>query len=351
MNNSNQIEERSISPNESILNALKKMDLINKKLLLVIDQDRFIGLLSIGDIQRAIIANIDFLHSVKAILRSDIKVANISEKRSKIKKDMLEFRIECMPILDDDNNLVEVLFWEDIFGNEYKRKIEKLTLPVVIMAGGKGTRLKPITNIIPKALIPIGEKTIIEDIMDKFTGVGCRNFYISVNYKAEMIKHYFATLKVNNYNIEYFQEDKPLGTAGSMYLIKDKINSTFFVSNCDIIIDQDYSEIYNYHKENQNDITIVAALKHYKIPYGIIKSGKNGHLIDMDEKPELIFKINSGLYILEPNVLNFIPAHEHLHITELINILKQKNGKIGVFPVSEKSWRDIGEWASYKELI
>jgi NDP-sugar pyrophosphorylase family protein len=162
-----------------------------------------------------------------------------------------------------------------------------------------------------------------------------------------MIKYYFKSLKNPNYHIDYFQEDTPLGTAGSMFLIKNKINSTFFVSNCDILIDQDLQELYDYHKKNENKITLVSALKHYKVPYGTLETGDQGILKELAEKPKLTFQINSGLYILEPDLLEEIPENSFYHITDLIENVKKKGDKIGVFPVSEGSWKDIGEWDEY----
>jgi len=256
-----------------------------------------------------------------------------------------------MPIISENKELVDVLFWEDLFKKESRKLRVNLDIPVVIMAGGKGTRLKPITNILPKPLIPLGEKTILEEIMDQFVEVGCCNFFMSVNYKAEMIKHYFNSLKNSVYNIEYFQETKPLGTAGSMYLLKDEINSTFFVSNCDIIIDQELSEIYNFHKKNKNLITIISVLKHYNIPYGTIETKKGGKLVSITEKPDLTFQINSGMYILEPELLDEIPKDSFFHITELIDKLIAQERNVGVFPISEGSWKDIGEWNEYLKNI
>jgi NDP-sugar pyrophosphorylase family protein len=219
------------------------------------------------------------------------------------------------------------------------------------MAGGKGSRLKPLTNIFPKPLLPINEKTIIENIMDRFVDIGCNNFFISVNYKSEIIKSYFKNLNNQNYIINYFEEDKPLGTAGSIFLIKNKINETCFVTNCDILIDQDLEEIYNYHIENKNLITIVSALKSYKIPYGTLQTKKDGILYKLDEKPEIIFQINTGMYILEPELLKLIPDNEFLHITDLISEIIKKNGRVGVFPISESAWQDIGNWKDYNNLL
>jgi NDP-sugar pyrophosphorylase family protein len=187
--------------------------------------------------------------------------------------------------------------------------------------------------------------------MDRFVGVGCNEFHISVNYKAQTIKDYFVNLNNAAYNIDYFEEDKPLGTAGSMFLIKDKIQTTFFVSNCDILIDQDLSEIYKYHKSNKNKITIVSAMKNYKIPYGTIETSEKGILKSMDEKPELIFQINTGMYILEPEMLDLIPNNEFFHITELIEKVRKSGENVGVFPIAENSWQDIGNWDDYKKIL
>ena len=172
-------------------------------------------------------------------------------------------RSEFMPVLDDAGKLVKVHFWEDFFENKSFLKQNTINLPVVIMAGGKTSRFKPISNIIPKPLIPVGEKTILENIMDKFEYAGCTEFFLSVNFKADIIKNYFDTI-ARKYCITYFIENMPLGTAGSLHLLKGKINTTFFVSNCDILIDQDLSELVKYHKDNNNEITLVAALKHIK---------------------------------------------------------------------------------------
>ena len=344
------IKDRIISKTAQLLKALKQMDKIDKKLLFVFDDDQFVNLLSVGDIQRAIIANKSLDTPVNEILRENTKLSSIHASIDEIREKMKEFRMECMPVLDEFGQLEEVYFWEDLFPLEQKRIERNLNIPVVIMAGGKGTRLKPLTNILPKPLIPIGEKTILENIMDRFMEAGCNDFHLSVNYKAETIKHYFSQLVENNYNISYIQEDKPLGTAGSLYLLKEKIKSTFFVSNCDILIEQDYAEIYDYHIQNKNDITIVAALKHYEIPYGTLETKDQGVLIELQEKPELTFKINSGMYILEPHVLNEIPENKQIDITDLIKIIQKQNGKVAVFPVSEKSWKDIGSWKEYNDF-
>jgi len=347
----NTIKERRIPINSTILQALKKMDAVNKKMLLVFDTDKFIGILSIGDIQKAIITNISLETCISKIMRKDFVYAKISDEKDTIFQLMQKLRIECMPVLNENNELISIYLWDDVFVTKKRNEGIQLNLPVIIMAGGQGTRLKPLTTILPKPLIPIGEKTIIEQIMDKFCDVGCNTFYLSVNYKAEMIKYYFSTLQNMPYNISYFQEDKPLGTIGSLSLLKGKLNSTFFVSNCDILVDQDIKAILDFHRDNKNEITIVAALKHYPIPYGIMETNEDGSLKSISEKPELTFKINTGLYILEPHLLNEIPEDKFYDITDQIMDIMKRKGKIGVFPVSEKSWVDIGSFADYFKTI
>jgi dTDP-glucose pyrophosphorylase len=340
------LKNRTIPYNASLLEAFKKMDALDKKLLIVLDENKFFGLLSAGDIQRAIIQNKPLETQVAEVLRKNIRIAKPEDSFETIRQMMFDFRMELCPVVNDQQEIVEIYFWEDVFQEKKPQPKKQFNLPVVIMAGGFGTRLKPITNVLPKPLIPIGEKTILEHIFQRFAKHGCNSFHISVNYKAELIEYYLKTQNLP-YQLTYFKEDKPMGTAGSLSLLKDKIKETFFVSNCDILIEQDYSEILDYHKSHKNDITIVAALKHYPIPYGTIETANNGQLVSLQEKPELTFKINSGMYILEPQVLNQIPENQFFHITHLIEKIHKNGGIVGVFPVSEKSWKDIGEWDEY----
>lgn len=342
-------EQISIKSHSTISSALKQMDNVGRKLLIVVDDNKkFVSLLSIGDIQRAIIQNKRLDGPVLDILRKEVKVAHVHESLEDIKTHMRLRRNEFMPVVDEHNIIQKVIFYEDLFIE--KQPVKQFNLPVVIMAGGKGTRLQPLTNVIPKPLIPLNKKTIIEDIMDRFLEYGSHNFYVSVNYKADMIRYYFETLNNPEYNITYFQEDKPLGTAGSLGLLKGQIQQTFFVSNCDILIDDDYSEMLKYHRENKNEITLIAAMKHLSIPYGTLKTTEDGILTAITEKPDLIFKINSGMYIIEPHLINEIPENDFFHITHLIEKVMHRKGKVGVFPVSEKSWRDIGNWHEYVNL-
>ena len=287
----------------SLIAAMKKMDEVRVKSLFVICDDRFEGMITIGDIQRAIINNISLTEPVSRIINRDKIYGFLSEGEDVIKEKMRKLRAEVMPILDDKGELVDVWYWNDLFKKVELIQREKINLPVVIMAGGKGTRLKPITNVIPKPLVPIGDKTILETILDQFEGIGCHKFYMSVNYKADMMKYYLGQLE-HKYDIEFFQEDKPLGTIGSVSLLKGKITTPFFVSNCDSINEQDYRDVYDYHVENHNDLTIVTMVKTFMIPYGVIETGEDGLMVSLSEKPELTYQVNTGVYILNPSCID-----------------------------------------------
>ncbi len=335
----------------TILSALKIMDASSTKLLIVLnDTDIFVGLISVGDIQRAILSGQPLDTEINKILRSDYIVAKPEDSKEEIKRIMLSIRAEFMPVVNAQREIVDVIFWEDIFEKAKPIPLDQFDLPVVIMAGGYGSRVRPLTNVFPKPLLPIGDKSMLEEIFSRFYSHGSKCFYISVNYKAELIEFYLSNQNLP-YSIEYFKEEKPLGTAGSLHLLKGKLNSTFFVSNCDILIEQDYAAILHYHREQKNEITLVSALKNIDIPYGTLNTGLNGTLVSLSEKPSFTFQINSGMYILEPSALNDIPENEFFHITHLIEKLMKENRKVGVFPVSEKSWMDMGTLDDYLKII
>lgn len=346
----NRIQNICIQWDATILSALKQMDASMKKLLIVLQGEKFYRLLSIGDIQRAIIKGVSMSEPVRDIVRDKNTVASTKDDLAQVKDYMRKRKTEFMPVVDEGGNVADVIFWEDLFEDKISEDREKIELPVVIMAGGKGTRLKPITNVIPKPLIPVGDKTILEEIMDQFESIGTKKFYMSVNYKADMMEYYLSQLD-HKYDIEFFMEDKPLGTIGSVALLKGKITTPFFVSNCDILIDQDYRDVYEYHQNNHNDITIVTAVKSFRIPYGVIETGEDGLMTGLKEKPEQTYMINTGVYILNPELIGEIPEGEFFHITHLMEKVKARGGRVGCFPVSENAWRDMGEWPEYLKMI
>jgi dTDP-glucose pyrophosphorylase len=339
----------SISSNASLKEAIDQMDLLNGKLLIVVNEHgNFVSIISIGDIQRYLIKHQNINAKVYQALRPNVRFASIHDKTEKVKEIMMEFRTEFMPVLNDSGQLEKVIFWEDLFENKQVAKKRNFSAPVVIMAGGKGERLKPITNIIPKPLVPLGERPIVQIIMDQFSKYGSKSFFLTVNYKAEMIQDYINQIE-RDYEVTYIKEDFPLGTAGSLSLLKGKLHETFFISNCDILIDQDYGEVLKWHKENRNEITSIAAIKNYNIPYGTLTMKEDGLLEDIQEKPDLTFYVNAGVYLMEPHLLNEIPENKLFHITTLMEQVKSRKGRVGVYPVSEGSWMDIGNWIEYNK--
>lgn len=344
------ISKQSISVEDSILKALRQMDSQRVKSLFVFYNNHFEGLLTIGDVQRAIIRGISISEPIGRILDKKKVYGYQDESKESIRKKMLSLRAEVMPILDNQGNIINIWFWDDIFNEQEPDIRPKIDLPVVIMAGGKGTRLKPITNVIPKPLVPIGDKTILEVIMDQFESIGCHKFYMSVNYKADIMKYYLSQLD-HKYDIEFFMEDKPLGTIGSVSLLKGKITTPFFVSNCDSINEQDYRDVWDYHLSNHNDMTIVTMVKSFKIPYGVIETGEDGLMTALKEKPEQTYQVNTGVYILNPELIEEIPHGEFFHITHLMEKVQARGGRVGCFPVSENSWKDMGEWPEYLKMI
>ena len=333
----------SIEKSKTLIDALELMDKSGHKLLIVSEDKKFHSLISIGDIQRAIVNGARLDSRLMSHLRENIIFARTNDDEQFIVHLMTKYRMDFCPVVNAKNELEKVIFWEDITREKPVFKNNKIDLPVVIMAGGKGTRLKPLTNIIPKPMVPFGDKSMINVIIERFMDNGCKDFYISGNYMFDLLKLHIKQLNLP-VNIDIVKEIKPTGTGGSLALFKNKIKKTFIVSNCDILINDEYHKFVEYHKEMGNDITIISSIKSYNIPYGTLVTTNKGLLKSVSEKPRINYQINTGFYILEPHVLDMVPEEKFIHITEIIDIIKNNDGRVGVFPVSEKSWRDIGEW-------
>ncbi|MCB1167900.1 MAG: NTP transferase domain-containing protein, partial [Leptospiraceae bacterium] len=240
-----------------------------------------------------------------------------------------------------------LIHWKD-FGAELDSPSMPRDCPVFILAGGKGTRMKPFTNILPKPLIPIGETPILEIIMHRFQKNGFNKFIISLNYRAEFVKLYFAE-SVEEYDLEFVQEEKFLGTGGSLHLIKNRFADTVIVSNCDVLLDIDFGDFLDYHKEQGNAATIVGVLRHVKIPYGVMEM-RDGALVSFREKPEFDFIINAGIYAVEPEILSQIQENVYSDMPDILEKAKQRGSKIGIYPVSS-DMVDIGHWDEYNKAV
>lgn len=333
-----------INEEATIIQAMAQLDEVAKKVLFVTKEGKLVASITDGDIRRWILKRGNLEARVNNIANYNPKYL-LQENKNKAKDFMKKYSIEALPILDNEHNIISIILWNDV---EVEKKAH-LKLPVIIMAGGLGTRLYPYTKILPKPLIPIGEIPIVEHIINRFNKYGIEQFYLIVNHKKNMIKAYFNEIE-KSYKIYYVDEDKPLGTGGGLSLLKGKIKSTFILSNCDILIEEDYEKIYFYHKKQKNLITMICSLKNIRIPYGVIEISDTGEIESMREKPELSFFTNTGMYIVEPRIIDELEDEKAIGFPDIIEKYKSKGEKIGVYPISEKSWMDMGQLDEMEEM-
>ncbi len=328
----------------TIVDAMSRIDENARGILFIVDeQERLIGSVTDGDIRRWIIKTGDLNATVENAMMTAPKYLHPDE-RYKARKLMKSKKINAIPVVDELYQIDDILLMDMEGDSDNETANKKLSgIPVVIMAGGKGTRLYPYTRILPKPLIPIGETPIIERVINCFERFGVNKFYITVNYKKGMIKSYFADLDTV-YDVVYVEETMPLGTGGSLKLIDEKFDMPIFVTNCDSLILADYADIYKFHKQSGNVITMISSVKNITVPYGVLHSKENGELTDMEEKPKLSYFVNTGMYVIDPETIDLIPGNTVFHMTNLVEAVMNNGGKVGVYPVSEDSFLDMGEF-------
>lgn len=347
------MEKFLVNKETNILEALKKITSNRAKHLVVVDnKNRVIGILSDGDIRRAILKKIKLQAKIAKIFNKRFLFFNekqFSSKRAMIL--MAKKNISFAPILNAKKKLVDVINLDqtNFKQSNYRLLEKKKKISVVIMAGGLGTRLKPFTNILPKPLIPIGNKTVIENIIDKFSNQNIKKFIITLNYKSQIIKSFFKELNLNE-KVDFYIEKKPLGTIGALSKLKKKLKGDFFLTNSDSVIDIDMNDFIEFHKKNKNDLTIAAAIKKYQVPYGSCEIDKKGNLKSILEKPRYDLLVNTGFYLLNSKVLAYLNKKKKMDVDEFINILLKKKKKIKIYPISEMNWQDVGQWDEYNKL-
>jgi len=343
------MREYIIKPSYTIKQTLKVMDALLTNTVFVENVEGLIGSVSSGDIRRALLREIELDRSVSEIMHSKPTAVSVGYSLDEVKKIFLNKKISALPVVNNKNHVIEVVLRSNVL-EKHQQIYDRIQADVVIMAGGKGARLDPFTRILPKPLIPVGDKTIIETVMNEYLLFGMHNFFLSINHKREMIKAYFSGNN-SQYSISYIEESIPLGTAGSLKLLPKSISKPFFVSNCDVVIKADYADFFQFHIDGEFALTLVASMQHHKISYGVCELDQAGTLKNINEKPEFNFLVNTGMYLINPDILGYIPDNCIFNMTDLIDLLKEKGLKIGVYPVSEKSWIDIGQWAEYKEGV
>ena len=312
-------------------------------LFLTDDNNKLLGCITDGDVRRFLLRG----------GKMDAKALDAANRHPKVAKSIDEARklfhqrfLFLIPIIDDAGIVIDLYNGDQ--GN-YKKQKNPLNIPVVINAGGKGTRLDPFTRVLPKPLIPVGDLPIIEHIMKEYQSYNCNEFHVIVNYKRELMKAYFAD-NDNHYNITWYDELKPLGTGGGLTLLRGKFKNTFFFANCDALLTANYESMLEFHKKNKNIITMVCAYKNINIPYGVVEMGINGAIENMKEKPLISFLTNTGIYIVEPEVIDDMEDGVSIGFPDIVEKQRQKGRRVAVFPVSENDWMDMGQLPELEKM-
>lgn len=342
-------EKYIVSTQDTVKSTIEKMGKELIKAVVVTDGNgKVAGLFSNGDMRSFFLKGGSLSANICDAMNHTPKLYHSVDE---IETERRTMRRVLYPIVDDENRIVDILDYNPSNYNLSEEANNTLeNIPLVIMAGGKGTRLYPYTKILPKPLIPIGDLTITERIIDSFRKYGCREVIMILNHKANMIKAYMNELE-KDYTIDFVEEKEFLGTAGGLRLLKDKVRSTFFLSNCDILVNADLECIYKTHKAKGNKITFVCSMKDIVIPYGVVETSEDGTIINMKEKPEFSFLVNTGLYMIEPEVIENISENEFIHLPELAQRYMDQGEKVGVFPISEKAWLDMGQFNEMENML
>ena len=350
MNNKDQLSKYIGAEKITVVEAMECIDANAKGILFITDHQGMLkGSLTDGDVRRWILKGGKLNASVISAMTTEPKYL-FSDEAGKAESLMRRNGITALPIVNRERKIEDIVFLSEAADAAPRKPKKNLSdAPVVIMAGGKGTRLRPYTKILPKPLIPIGDTPIVERIIHRFTEYGIQQFYMTVNYKKNMIRSYFSELNPP-YEIKYVEEKKPLGTGGGIKLIEENFEKPLFVTNCDALILTDYGDLYDYHVQSENSITMVSAVKNITIPYGVLHSGNEGELLSIEEKPKLSYFINTGMYVINPDMIDLIPDDVMFHMTQLIEEAIKRGDKVGVYPVSEDSFLDMGEFDEMKRM-
>tara|TARA_B100001175_G_scaffold317775_1_gene336363 strand:- start:3141 stop:4175 length:1035 start_codon:yes stop_codon:yes gene_type:complete len=334
------IQSLSVSVNTKIINIISKLEKTKNKFLLVVDKNNFfLGVINDGDIRRGLLKGFSTDNKIQKIYNRNSFYLKKKIEEKKIENIFYQKQIHFFPIIK--NKKIELIYISNSYSNP---KIEN---KLVIMAGGKGLRLKKFTKKIPKPMLKIKGKPILEHLIENSKNQGIHNYIITINYLASKITKYFGNGNNRNIKIKYIKEKNPLGTAGSLFFLKNE-KKDLIITNADLFTEINYLELLNFHKKNKSDFTVVIKKLNWSFPYGSIKYN-NFRLVKLDEKPMYKTEVIAGVYVVNPKVLKELRKLTYLNITDLISKLVKLKKKVFVYPIYE-NWTDIGSYNEYLKI-
>lgn len=335
------IDDIIVQESSSIFEVLQIIDRSSKQLAIVVDdKKRLLGTISDGDIRRALLKNISLKESVKNVYFKTPTVANVNNSKEEIINICKTKKIHQIPIIDNNGNLVGLEILDELISKENKPN------KVILMVGGLGTRLRPLTENTPKPMLKVGDKPILQTIVEKFAEYGYTNIIMCLNYKSHIIQDYFKDGRKFGVNIEYILEKQRMGTAGALSLLKEKPTEPFFVMNGDLLTNINFEHLHDFHISNDSMGTMCVREYDFQVPYGVVNiDGSN--ILSIEEKPLHKFFVSAGIYMLSPDVLKYIPKNEFYDMPILFEKLISENKNTISFPLREY-WLDIGRLEEYK---
>lgn len=337
----NRWKETLISPDTTILRAIEVIDASSLQIALVVDEaGKLLGTVTDGDIRRSILKGLQLSNPVTLVMCAEPTAASSHESRDSIVAMMKVKQIRQIPVVDAKGCVIGLDVWDDLASKKKRQNV------VVLMAGGLGSRLGDLTTNCPKPLLPVGNKPVLETILNNCIEYGFSDFYISVNYMGDMLKEYFGDGSRWGVGIKYIEEDKRLGTAGALGLLNDKPSLPVLVMNSDVLTKINLQHLMDFHDEHNSSATMCIREYDVQVPYGVVKIEKY-KLLGIEEKPLHRFFVSAGINVLNPDVLDLVPKNEYFDMPALFDKLLERQLATSVFPVHEY-WLDIGRLSDYE---
>ena len=325
----------SASPSAKIIEVIDIIDRGSYQVALIVDElDRLIGTVTDGDIRRALLRGETLEAAIGGVMQRSFKCLPESATDSDAMALMIREDLQQVPAVDECGRVVRLFILDELI------KAKNVSNTVVIMAGGEGKRLYPLTQDCPKPMLRVNDKPILEIILEQCINGGFSHFYFSVNYLKEQIREYFGDGARWRVHIDYLEENKPLGTAGALSLLPPQTKEPVLVLNGDVLTRVDYKNLLRFHAEHSAGATVCVREHTTEIPYGVIHV-KDLHILKIEEKPRLLNYVNCGIYLINPELFNLIPQNSFFDMPDLIDLALSKRYPIVAFPIHEY-WLDVG---------